>query len=150
VQTTIPSPLGNLTLTFTNQKLTHLTLAPDNTPLTPINELYIITVTQALTHYFTNPHHPFHIDFRLHGTTFQLRVWQALQSIPPGQTLTYGALAKQLQSSPRAIGQACRTNPIPIIIPCHRIVAMNGIGGYAGETAGKLLEMKNWLLRHEK
>ena len=58
-------------------------------------------------------------------------------------------LAELLKTHPRAIGQACRRNPVPIIIPCHRILAKNGIGGFAGETLGQWIEIKSWLLAHE-
>jgi methylated-DNA-[protein]-cysteine S-methyltransferase len=83
------------------------------------------------------------------GTAFQQRVWQAMREIPLGETISYGALAKQLNSSARAVGNACRTNPIPIIIPCHRIVAKHGIGGFSGMIQGTRITMKEWLLRHE-
>ncbi len=83
------------------------------------------------------------------GTDFQQRVWRALQQIPAGEVRTYGELAKQLNSAPRAIGQACRRNPIPILIPCHRVVSVTGMGGFSGETDGPVLERKRWLLRHE-
>jgi len=66
------------------------------------------------------------------GTPFQRRVWAALQRIPYGQTRSYGALAAELGSAARAVGQANAANPIPIVIPCHRVVASSGIGGYSG------------------
>lgn len=83
------------------------------------------------------------------GTVFQQAVWQSLREIPRGETRTYGQIAKQLNSSARAVGNACRKNPVAIIIPCHRVVAANGIGGYAGETEGNQLMIKKWLLKHE-
>jgi methylated-DNA-[protein]-cysteine S-methyltransferase len=64
--------------------------------------------------------------------------------------MTYQELADKLQTSPRAIGNACRANPTPIIVPCHRIVAKSHMGGFAGDTQGKLLDIKKWLLEHEK
>lgn len=82
------------------------------------------------------------------GTPFQQRVWRALADIPPGQTRTYGELATQLGTAPRAVGGALRANPIPIIIPCHRILAAQGLGGYAGASEeGR--RRKAWLLAHE-
>lgn len=84
-----------------------------------------------------------------HGTPFQQRVWTQLRCIPRGQTLRYGELAKQLGSSARAVANACRDNPIPILIPCHRVIAASGLGGYLGETAGQALAIKQWLLQHE-
>lgn len=103
---------------------------------------------QQLREYFDHGK-AFNLPLRAEGTRFQQRVWQALQKIPSGKTLTYGELAKILNSSPRAVGQACRNNPIPIIIPCHRVVSASGLGGYAGDTGGKLMAIKKWLLRHE-
>ena len=84
------------------------------------------------------------------GTSFQRRVWAALLEIPPGRTVTYGGLAARLGSSPRAVGGACRANPVPILIPCHRVVAADGAGGYSGARAGPRLEVKGWLLEHER
>lgn len=106
-------------------------------------------IHKQLHAYFSNPAHPFTVKVNPAGTAFQRRVWQALQSIPSGSTLTYGELARQLGSGPRAVGQACRRNPIPIIIPCHRVVASQHIGGYAGAIDGQLLSIKQWLLDHE-
>jgi len=85
----------------------------------------------------------------LQGTDFQRRVWRALSKIPYAEVKTYGQLAKELQTSARAIGNACRQNPLPIIIPCHRIVASHGIGGFAGKTTGSHIDAKRWLLAHE-
>ena len=73
-----------------------------------------------------------------------------MQKIPYGKTKSYGELAQELKTSARAIGNACRHNPLPIIIPCHRIVAKNNLGGYNGATEGKMLNIKEWLLQHEK
>ncbi len=83
------------------------------------------------------------------GTAFQQRVLRALCQIPAGETRSYGQLARELGSSARAVGNACRRNPLPILIPCHRVVAASGPGGYAGETAGRNLQIKHWLLTHE-
>lgn len=83
----------------------------------------------------------------LSGTPFQLRVWGALQQIPHGRVLTYGQLAAQLSTGSRAIGQACRANPVSVIVPCHRVVSANGLGGYGG--ARGQLRHKRWLLHLE-
>ncbi|MFP4129961.1 MAG: methylated-DNA--[protein]-cysteine S-methyltransferase [Halorhodospira sp.] len=83
-------------------------------------------------------------------TPFQARVREALLAIPPGQTRTYGALARQLGSSARAVGAACRANPLPLLVPCHRVVAADGLGGYAGERAGARARLKAWLLERER
>lgn len=83
------------------------------------------------------------------GTVFQQKVWSVLCRIPPGQVRTYGDIASELGSSPRAVGNACRANPIPLFIPCHRVVAKSGMGGFAGQTRGRQMEIKIALLRHE-
>lgn len=105
---------------------------------------------QQIEHYFNNGQHEFTLPLRFSGTTFQQRVWQALQNIKPGQTKTYGELAKALNSSARAIGGACKRNPLPVVIPCHRVVAQQGIGGFAGATSGNNINIKTWLLQHEQ
>jgi methylated-DNA-[protein]-cysteine S-methyltransferase len=103
-----------------------------------------------LRDYFANGQTLINLPLDLRGTDFQRRVWQALLQIPPGQTRSYGQLAQQLGSSARAVGNACRANPCPIVVPCHRVLARNGLGGYAGETQeGEQLQIKRWLLRHE-
>lgn len=99
--------------------------------------------------YLANPKTRFTLALHVEGTVFQRKVWQALREIPAGETMTYGELAKRLKTSPRAIGNACRANPIPLIIPCHRIVSSGGIGGYSGEVAGENIDLKRQLLRHE-
>jgi methylated-DNA-[protein]-cysteine S-methyltransferase len=91
------------------------------------------------------------IDFDLAlvpaATPFQSRVRAAMQTIPYGETLSYGAVAKSLNGSPRAVGQACGKNPVPILVPCHRILAANGrIGGFSG---GDGVPTKRLLLAHE-
>jgi methylated-DNA-[protein]-cysteine S-methyltransferase len=83
------------------------------------------------------------------GTPFQRRVWGLLQQIPVGEVRRYGEIASALGSSARAVAGACRANPLPILIPCHRVVAATGLGGYMGEIDGGALEIKRWLLHHE-
>ena len=101
-----------------------------------------------LQDYFDGTRLGFALPLAPAGTAFQRRVWAALQAIPPAATLTYGELARQLATSPRAIGQANGSNPIPILIPCHRVLASGGaIGGYSGGEGGAT---KLWLLQHER
>lgn len=108
-------------------------------------------VIARLRTYFTNPGDSGRDEVPLApvGTEYQQRVWRALRSIPSGEVLTYADLARELGSAPRPVGQACRRNPIPIFIPCHRVVSSGGVGGYAGATAGRWLAVKQWLLEHE-
>jgi methylated-DNA-[protein]-cysteine S-methyltransferase len=92
----------------------------------------------------------FDLPLLIEGTGFQRRLWEALCEIPRGKTLTYGELARRLGGEARAVGQACGDNRLPIVIPCHRVVAADGIGGFAHATGGYLLEAKRWLLAHER
>ena len=101
-----------------------------------------------LQDYFDGGRSDFDLPLRAHGTAFQQRVWDALRAIPIGQTRSYGELAKLLGSSARAVGQANGSNPIPIFIPCHRVLAAAGaLGGYSG---GEGPPTKLWLLEHER
>lgn len=105
---------------------------------------------KKLDHYWLTPEIDISIPLLRQGTAFQHTVWKALREISVGQTKTYGELAKELNTGPRAIANACRKNPFPLIIPCHRVLAKKGIGGYAGAVSGRLIEIKRTLLQHEK
>jgi len=108
---------------------------------------------RQLERYREDPDTKFDLPLAIEGTPFQRRLWEALCEIPRGKTLTYGELARRLGGEDwemsRAVGQACGDNRLPIVIPCHRVVAANGIGGFAHATGGYLLEAKRWLLMHE-
>ena len=104
---------------------------------------------RQLERYRNDPNARFDLPLAIQGTEFQRRLWDALCTIPRGKTLTYGELAQRLGAEARAVGQACGDNRLPIVIPCHRVVAANGIGGFAHATDGYLVEAKRWLLLHE-
>ena len=101
--------------------------------------------------YLDDPRFEFDLPLRIAGTRHRLAVWEAMQRIPAGQTRTYGELAKEIGSSARAVGGACGANPIPLVVPCHRVIAADGaIGGFMGESSeGFELAIKRWLLEHE-
>lgn len=143
------SPFGKIGLVLRDDAICQLNWLPSHTALQNPESTYAATVITELNTYFQAPQHLFRIKLALTGTSFQLRVWEALQHIPSGTTVTYKELAKKLGSSPRAIGQACRTNPIPLIIPCHRVIAAKGLGGYTGATEGPIFATKRQLLEHE-
>lgn len=104
-------------------------------------------IAEQLEAYQQNPHHHFQLPLKPLGTLYQQQVWKALLVIPVGRTMTYGELATKLQSSPRAIGQACKKNPLTLFIPCHRVVGKNNPGGYMGHA--NALDYKIALLQHE-
>jgi methylated-DNA-[protein]-cysteine S-methyltransferase len=148
-QAVIAAPFARIGLRMAGEAVSALDYLPADTPEQPPTDAATIRVIEQLQAYFRDPHAPFTIPLTLEGTRFQQRVWEALPAIPPGTALTYGELAQQLGTAARAVGGACRANPIPILIPCHRVVARRGLGGYAGEVIGDSLGMKRWLLRHE-
>ena len=141
------TPLGPIRLTWAEGGLQEVDLEPDPSP--GLARGAPETLTAELTAYFADPGHRFGLPLRPAGTPFQRRVWEALRAIPPGQTRTYGELAAELGTSARAVGGACRANPCPIVVPCHRVVGATGLGGFAGDTSGRKLDVKRWLLRHE-
>jgi methylated-DNA-[protein]-cysteine S-methyltransferase len=104
---------------------------------------------RQLERYREDPDAAFDLPLLVEGTAFQKAVWQAMCAIPRGRTRTYGELARELGAEARAVGQACGDNRLPIVIPCHRVVAAQGIGGFGHSTGGYLIEAKRWLLLHE-
>ncbi|MBK1719557.1 methylated-DNA--[protein]-cysteine S-methyltransferase [Thiocystis violacea] len=106
-------------------------------------------ITRPLSDYFERAAFTFDLPLELEGTPFQQRVWAVLRAIPAGRTRTYGEVAEELGSAARAVGQACRANPCPIVVPCHRVVGRRGLGGFAGDTSGRRIAVKRWLLDHE-
>jgi methylated-DNA-[protein]-cysteine S-methyltransferase len=100
--------------------------------------------------YLADPGFAFDLPLSPRGTPFQRAVWRKIAEIPPGRTRSYGELAAELGSAPRAVGQACGKNPYPLVVPCHRVIsATGGLGGFANARDGYLLHTKRWLLRHE-
>jgi len=102
-----------------------------------------------LEHYREDPDTVFDLPLHIEGSALQRGVWDAMCAIPRGRTRTYGELARELGADPRAIGQCCGDNRLPIVIPCHRVVAADGIGGFSHTSEGYLIEVKRWLLAHE-
>ncbi|MGE5385761.1 MAG: methylated-DNA--[protein]-cysteine S-methyltransferase [Betaproteobacteria bacterium] len=124
---------------------------PEVAPKTPL----AAEAVRQLRGWLENPDFDFGLPLKPSGTTFQRRVWEQISSVPAGQTKTYGEVAKALHNAPRAVGQACGANPFPVVVPCHRIVASSkglndGLGGFARNGGGFLLDVKRWLLAHER
>ena len=117
-------------------------------PIPATNALAQRVVDQLLA-YCANSSAPIDFPLTIEGTEFQRRVWDQIARIPPGSTATYGDLARRLNGEPRAVGQACGDNRLPLAIPCHRVVAASGIGGFAHHRGGAYEGIKRWLLLHE-
>jgi methylated-DNA-[protein]-cysteine S-methyltransferase len=96
--------------------------------------------------YFAGERRVFELAVRVRSSQFQQDVCAVMGQIPFGETLTYGEIAKQLGVPAQAVGQACGGNPLPLIIPCHRVLGALGLGGFSG---GVGVETKVWLLKHE-
>lgn len=146
----LPAPMCHLGACFTGEALTRLDFLPIETPLSGQSDARAHQLSRELDAYWRDPAHAFALPYTPFGTPFQLRVWHALMAIPPGRPTTYGALAKQLGTAARAVGQACGSNPLPILIPCHRVVAASGLGGFMHASSGAPLDVKTWLLAHER
>ncbi len=108
----------------------------------------VAVVYQQLNGYLDQVIQTFDLDVMPHGTEYQQRVWQAIAQIPFGETRTYSQLARQIGSGPRAVANACGANMLPLVIPCHRVLAQNGLGGFM-QSKPDGLRVKKWLLQHE-
>lgn len=151
--TTITSPLGEILLARNDHGLTHLNFQEGTHPLL-VDPAWrqerdaFREATAQLDAYFAGELREFSLPLAPQGTPFQLAVWQALQTIPYGRTLTYSQLAQQIgkPKAVRAVGAANGRNPIPLIIPCHRVIGADGsLTGYGGG-----LPIKEALLNLEK
>lgn len=148
-QAKLSAPFGMLGIRCDKDALTGIDFLPaDDKPQRAISPL-AERVCEQLLRYFENPGAQFSIPLRLTATPHQQRVWQAMLAIPRGETRSYGELAAELHSSAQAVGQACGANPVPIIIPCHRVVGRVSLGGFIKSTGDTQLDIKRWLLNHE-
>jgi methylated-DNA-[protein]-cysteine S-methyltransferase len=146
----LPAPMCRLGARFDGDTLMRLDFLPADTSVSAQLDARAEHLARELAAYWTQPTHTFDLRFELAGTPFQQRVWHALIEVPAGHPTTYGALAKQLGTAARAVGQACGSNPLPILVPCHRVVAANGLGGFMHAATGAPLDVKTWLLAHER
>lgn len=144
-----PKRLGKLGIVVNKNSLVGIhfldTQVADKPPVSSISQQIVSQIEQ----FFLNPIHPFSFYIKAEGSHFQKIVWRQLRKLAPGHVCRYGDLAKKCQTSARAIGNACRANPIPIVVPCHRVVAATGLGGYSGKVIGREIAIKKWLLNNE-
>ena len=140
---------GKLGIRTEADALAEILFLPDSVrPRAPVTALAARAGAQV-ERYLRDPGFRFHLPLQAVGTPFQRRVWDAIAAIPRGRTRSYGGIARDLGSAPRAVGQACGENRFPLVIPCHRVVSASGIGGFAHAEDGYLLRIKRWLLSHE-
>lgn len=148
-QAIIAAPFGRLGIRCREGALSGLDFLPPGHPLRSPEDQTAVIAGQQLDRYFAEPDYCFTLPLAPGGTPYQNRVWRMLRTIPCGQVRNYGSLAVALNSAARAVGQACGNNPIPIAIPCHRVIGKAGLGGFMHHANGYALEIKRWLLQHE-
>lgn len=137
------TPVGRVALVEEDGQITRVTWSERaEDEVTPL----LAEARSQLRAYFDNTLDAFDLPLAPKGTDFQQKVYDAMKRIPLGETTTYGTIAKELGVPAQPVGQACGSNPIPIIIPCHRVLAAEGLGGFSGAGG---VETKVQLLRHE-
>lgn len=145
----LATPFAVLGIRTVGEWLTDIAYLPRGVAtLAPLNALAERACRQ-IECYLDDPQFRFDLPFDYRGTAFQCRVWREVAKIKSGKTKTYKEIAQQIQSAPRPVGGACGRNRLPLIIPCHRVLASNGIGGFMHARAGDPIGIKKWLLAHE-
>ncbi|MFC7418792.1 methylated-DNA--[protein]-cysteine S-methyltransferase [Iodobacter arcticus] len=146
----ISSPVGHLGLAERDEHLVLVEFLPKSLPLQLAISPLLQHVARQLEAYFQNPSFTFDLPWALSVSEHQKKVLAEIAAIPVGQLQTYADISKRIHSSPRAVGGACGRNPLPLLIPCHRVVAATGLGGFnAGRHGVDWLPIKRWLLSHE-
>jgi len=144
----INAPFGGVGINIQNECVIGVTLFPIQKTVRDIDGLCAQNLKQQIAQYFQNADARIEVFFKVAGTQFQQRLWKAISAIPVGQVLTYSELAREVGSGPRAVANACGANKLPLLIPCHRVVAKNGLGGFM-QSVPDGLKIKEWLLAHE-
>ncbi|MDR5878961.1 methylated-DNA--[protein]-cysteine S-methyltransferase [Caballeronia sp. LZ032] len=146
----IDAPFGKVGIRADEACVREIVYLPDDADSIEPHGTLAREAAGQIRRYFDSPSMRFELPLGIGGTAFQRRVWQGISGIAQGQVWTYGQLARVIGSVPRAVGQACGSNPLPIVIPCHRVVAASGIGGFAHHPGdGFYRNVKRWLLAHE-
>lgn len=146
----ITSPVGRLTLDEEAEKIVAIRWDANSARGSGGNGSPLLAeATRQLAAYFDGKLSHFDLPLAPSGSPHELRVWAAMQQIPYGETRCYSDLARDVGSAPRAVGRACGHNPIPIVIPCHRVLGKSGLGGYSGDgglaTKTRLLALEGAL-----
>lgn len=145
----VAAPGFALGVRCTNEHITGILFLPPQAEV-PATTPLAAEAARQLHAWLADHDHAFDLPLAAAGTAFQNRVWAQIRAIPRGATRRYGQLARTLGSAARAVGQACGANPYPVVVPCHRVVATGGPGGFAHARVGLLLDIKHWLLAHER
>lgn len=144
----VAAPFGALGVRASGAVVQEIVFLESGPPMAARTEAAAAAVRQ-IGAYLDDPRYEFDLPLAPSGTPFRRRVWSAICAIACGRTRTYGQIAADLGSAARAVGQACGDNPLPLVVPCHRVVAANGPGGFAHSGSGFHQIIKQWLLAHE-
>ncbi len=142
-------PFAVLGIATNGEAVTSLRYLPRNTlPVAP-HDRVAARACREIERYLADPAYCFTVPYRLEGTPFQRRVWREIAKLFPIKTTSYGDIARRLGTAARPVGGACGANPVPLIVPCHRVLAAGGMGGFMGGKKSFPLSVKRWLLQHE-
>lgn len=143
---TIDTPTGPVTIEEADGAIVRIAWTPGRAPTEPPTPL-LAEAERQIEAYFRREQQTFDLPIRVEGTALERGVWEAMRAIPWGETRTYGDLAAALGSNARVVGTACGRNPVPIVIPCHRVVGAEG--ALTGFSGGRGVATKAALLAHE-
>jgi methylated-DNA-[protein]-cysteine S-methyltransferase len=159
-QAKLPTPFALIGVRTEEGKVAEIVYLPRSAGAhVPVNAL-AEKVCKQIEKYLADPKYRFKLPLKQVGTAFQHGVWKMVAAIPSGQTRSYGDVARLLRTGPRAVGHACGANYFSLVIPCHRVVGSNGIGGFGGPRGAAqsvridtgsdyFLDAKRWLIAHE-
>jgi methylated-DNA-[protein]-cysteine S-methyltransferase len=144
------TPFAVLGIRTAGGVITHIEYLPKSERTKPPDNALSERAIRQIERYLVDPEFRFTLPLAAAGTPFRQRVREALTGIPVGESRTYGELARQLHTAPRAVGGACGANDVALVVPCHRVVGSQGsLGGFMHAVDGDPLAIKRWLLTHE-
>jgi len=147
----VPAPFGAVGIRTENGQVRELVYLPPHFSEKDFTDATAELAARQVARYLQDADFHFDLPLVTAGSAFQRTVWDAICAIPRGTVRTYGQVAKHIGSAPRAVGQACGANWFPLVIPCHRVTAAGGLGGFSNhdDEHGFHLSVKRWLLKHE-
>ncbi len=148
-ETRYAAPFAVLGIATDGNFVTSVRYLPRGTPQVAPHDRIAERACREIERYLADPAYVFRVPYHLQGTLFQRRVWREIEKLFLLKTTTYGVMARHLGSAARAVGGACGANPVPLIVPCHRVLSANGLGGFMGGREAFPLSVKRWLLAHE-
>ncbi|MEG3592261.1 MAG: methylated-DNA--[protein]-cysteine S-methyltransferase [Pseudomonadota bacterium] len=146
----INSPVGYIGILAQNESVLNVHYLLSSARVKQPKDIFTKEIVRQCDAYFSEAQWKFNIRSQFYGTPYQRRVWKVLARIRYGETKTYGEIAREIASGARAVGNACKANPVHLIVPCHRVVGVKSFGGFLGDHSGARVLIKQWLLQHEK